>query len=213
MCLFIPAHGGGPIGTSDFAPPPDIGAIERPVIAWNAASDVSVLTLVRPVSGARGVGDIAFRPEHWGERLIRIAAPGGAHLLIRRHGAPELALWVPTALAPKPGGPFGVYLHTDCTHGERVRAAAQFRRAIGLGPPLRVRPFAHAHRHAAMLYIHDRQAAGASLRDIAASLLSPMPDDWRSSSERSDLRRLAETASMLVAGGYRALLGSSRARS
>lgn len=196
----------------DFAPPPDIGAIERPVIAWDAASDVSVLTLVRSVSGARGVGDIAFRPEQWGDRLIRIAAPDGAHLLIRRHGAPELALWVPAALAPRPGGPFGLYLHADRAYGERARAAADFRRAIGLGPPLRVRPFAHAHRHAAMLYIHDRQAAGASLRDIAGTLLDPMPGDWRSSSERSDLRRLAETASALVAGGYRALLGSSPAR-
>ena len=32
---------------------------------------------------------------------------------------------------------------------------------------------------------------GASLRDIAGHLLDPLPDDWRMSSERSDLRRLA----------------------
>lgn len=57
-----------------------------------------------------------------------------------------------------------------------------------------------------MLYIHDRAADGASLRDIAAELLAPMPDDWRSSSERSDLRRLADAAAAMVAGGYRALL-------
>jgi hypothetical protein len=64
-----------------------------------------------------------------------------------------------------------------------------------------------------MLYIHDRRADGASLRDIAAELLDPMPDDWRSSSERADLRRLADTASALVAGEYRSLLVSSRGRS
>src|SRR3546814_20379356 len=64
-----------------------------------------------------------------------------------------------------------------------------------------------------MLYIHDRQAEGASLRDLAGSVLDAMPDDWRSCPERSDLRRLAETASALIAGGYRPLLGTSRGRS
>lgn len=185
----------------------------RPAIAWAPTLDVGALTIVRPVAGTSAVGDIPFRPDRWGDRLIRIAAPDGAHLLIRRHGAPELALWVPAALAPKPGGPFGLYLHADRSHAERIRAAASLRRAIGLGPPLRARPFAHAARHAAMLHIHDRCAGGASLRDVAATLLDPMPEDWRSSSQRSDLRRLAETASSLVAGGYRALLGSSRGRS
>jgi hypothetical protein len=165
------------------------------------------------VPGAGAVGGIAFQPELWGDRLIRISAPDGTHLLIRRHGAPELALWVPAALTPKPGGPFGLYLHADRSYADRVRAAASLRRAIGLGPPLRVRPFAHADRHAAMLYVFDQRAVGASLLDIAASLYDPMPNDWRSSSERSDLRRLAETAAALAAGGYRSLLGSSRGRS
>lgn len=182
-------------------------------IAWLPVWDMAVLTIVRPVPWARSMGDFPFRPERWGDRLIRIAAPGGMHLLIRRHAAPELALWMPSGLEPEPGAPFGLYLHADRHHADRVRAASLLRRAIGLGPPLRRAPFAQATRHAAMLYIHDRQAAGASLRDIAASLLLPMPDDWRSSSERSDLRRLAETASALVAGGYRSLLGSSRGRS
>lgn len=182
-------------------------------VAWVPDWDPAALTCVRPVLWARSLGDLPFRPERWGDRLIRIAAPGGLHLLIRRHGAPELALWVPAGLEPKPGGSFGLYLHADRHHGDRVHAASLLRRAIGLGQQLRAAPFADAVRHAAMLYIHDQQAAGASLRDIAASLLSPMPDDWRSSSQRSDLRRLAETASALVAGGYRSLLGSSHGRS
>lgn len=134
-------------------------------------------------------------------------------MLIRRRQAPELALWLPAELAPRPGGPFGIYVNADGHHADRVHAASLFRRAIRSGPPRRERPFAHADRHAAMLYVHDRQADGASLRDIAADLFDPMPDDWRSSSERSDLRRLAETASALVAGGYRSLLGSSPGRS
>ena len=182
-------------------------------IGWLPECDTSILTIARPVPWARNIGDLVFQPERWGGRLIRIAAPDGQHLLIRHHGAPELALWVPAGFAPEPGGRFGLYLHADRKHGDRTRAASLFRRAVGLGPPLRAAPFAHADRHAAMLYIHDRQAAGASLRDIAASLLDPTPDDWRSSSERSDLRRLAEAASALVAGGYRSLLGSSRSRS
>ena len=168
---------------------------------------------MRPVGWAHSIANLPFRPDHWGDRLFRIAAPDGAHLLIRRHGAPDLPIWLPKGFAPRPGGAFGFYLHPDRHHGERVRAIALFRRAIGLGPPLRVPAFAHAHRHAAMLYVHDRQSVGASLRDSAAELLDPMPDDWRSSSERSDLRRLAEAASAMVAGGYRALLGSSRGRS
>lgn len=162
---------------------------------------------------AQRLGDLRFRPDQWGDRLIRIAAPGGTTLLLRCHGAPELALWLPAGLEPETGGAFGLYLHPDRHHADRLRAASQFRRAIGLGPPLRWPPFAHAHRHAAMLYIHDRRTGGASLRDIAAELLDPMPGDWRSSSERADLRRLAETASALVAGGYRSLLASSRDRS
>lgn len=172
-----------------------------------------MLTVVRPVPWAQRLGDLRFWPDQWSGRLIRIAAPGGSALLLRRHGAPEMTLWLPAGLEPEPGGALGLYLHPDRHHADRVRVASQFRRAIGLGPPLRTAPFAHAHRHAAMLYIHDRQAEGASLRDIAAELLDPMPDDWRSSSERADLRRLAETASALVDGGYGSLLASSRGRS
>lgn len=172
-----------------------------------------MLTVVRPVPWAQRLGDLRFRPDQWGDRLIRVAAPGGTALLLRRHGAPELALWLSAGLEPDLGGAFGLYLHPDHHHADRLRAASHFRRAIGLGPPLRLRPFAHAYRHAAMLYIHDRRINGASLRDIAAGLLDPMPDDWRSSSERADLRRLAETASALVAGEYSSLLASSRGRS
>jgi hypothetical protein len=195
---------------SAFAPPPDVGALAGPVIAWAPAIDAGVLTILRPMPWGRGIADIPFRPEHWGDRLLRIAVPDGTHLIIRRHAAPELALWVPAGLVPKPGGPFGLYVHADRHHGDRARVASLFRRAIGQGPPFRVPPFAHAHRHAAMLYVHDRQEEGASLRDIACELLDSMPDKWRESSERADMRRLAETASALVAGGYRALLGSSR---
>jgi hypothetical protein len=172
-----------------------------------------MLTVVRPVPWAQRLGDLRFRPDQWGDRLIRIAAPGGTALLLRRHGAPEQALWLPAGLEPEPGRAFGLYLHPDCHHADRLCAASHFRRAIGLGPPLRLRPFAHAHRHAVMLYIYDQRTSGASLRDIAADLLDPMPDDWRSSSQRADLRRLAETASALVAGEYKSLLTSSRGRS
>src|SRR3546814_18264387 len=89
------------------------------------------MTIVRPVPWARSLGDLAFRPERWGNRLIRIAAPGGTHLLIRRHAAPELALWVPAGLEPKQGGPFGLYLHADRNHADRIRAASLLRRANG----------------------------------------------------------------------------------
>jgi len=129
---------------------------------------------------------------------------------VRRHGSPELALWLPAHLAPRPGEPFGLYLHPDAHAADRLRAAAMLRRALGLGPPLRHIPRRDAHRQAAMLLIHDLAASGLALRDIAARLLPTWPDDWRSSSERSDLRRLAEAAAAMVAGGYRALLAPHR---
>ena len=119
-----------------------------------------------------------------------------------------MPLWIPAELAPVPGKPFGLYLHPDRNHSDRIRAAEAFRRAIGIGAPLRMPPNPHAHRHAAMICIHDLQSAGASLRDIAGELLDPLPDDWRLSSERSDLRRLADAAAELVLGGYRRLLGA-----
>lgn len=59
-----------------------------------------------------------------------------------------------------------------------------------------------------MLCIHDLQSDGASLRDIAGLLLDPIPHDWRLSSERSDLRRLADAATEMVTEGYRRLLGA-----
>jgi len=137
-----------------------------------------------------------------------MAAPGGMALLIRRHGAPDLSLWIPAELAPTPGKPFGLYVHPDHSHRDRIRAAESFRRAIGLGAPLRAPPNPHAHRQAAMLCIHDLQRDGASLRDIAGELLDPLPDEWRLSSERSDLRRLADAAAEMVSGGYRWMLGA-----
>lgn len=168
--------------------------------------DIAALTLVRPVPWAQTVGGLPFQPDKWGDRLIRIAAPGGTQFLVRRRFAPELPLWVPTELTPAAGKPFGLHLHVDRRHSDRVRATMNFRRAVGRGAPLRPQPFRHAHRHAVMLCIHDLATSGASLRDIAGQLLDPMPDDWRSSSERSDLRRLAEVAADMVTGGYRHLL-------
>ncbi len=157
---------------------------------------------------ARALGDLRFQPERWGDRVIRIAAPAGSHLLVRRHGSPELRLWLPEALAPVPGAPFGLYLHPDRQLADRARLAATFQRAIGRGTPIRPTPYAEAHRQAAMLRLHDLAQSGASLRDMAALLLDTMPDDWRSSSERSDLRRLLDAAEAMIAGGYRRLLGS-----
>lgn len=168
-----------------------------------------MLTIVRPVPWARAIGNLSFRPSAWGDRLIRIAAPKGTQLLVRRHGARDVAIWIPAELEPSPGKPFGLYLHPDRNHADRVRVAETFRRAVGIGPPLRAGPYSHADRQTAMLYIHDRRAAGLSLRDIAAPLLDRMPDDWRLSSERSDLRRLADTARDMVSGGWRRLLGAS----
>lgn len=201
-------QGGGPIGASPFAPDPDTSAVDEPPIAWRPEVDSSVLTIVRPVPWARAIGDLRFVFERWGDRVIRIGSPGGTHLLIRRRGAAELQLWLPSGLAPANGGSFGIYLHPDASHASRVQAAATFRRSIGHGVPIRAAAYAQAHRHAAMLYVHDLVQGGASLRDAAGLLLDRSPEDWRSSSIRSDLRRLVDSAAQMIAGGYRLLLGS-----
>jgi len=169
---------------------------------------VGALTIVRPVPWARSIGDLLYRPTAWGDRVVRMAAPGGTSILIRRHGAPELPLWIPADLEPVPGRSFGIYLHPDRSHSDRIRSAESFRRAVGLGAPLRASPSTQAHRQAAMLCIHDLQSDGASLRDIAGLMLDPVPHDWRLSSERSDLRRLADAATEMVTEGYRRLLGA-----
>lgn len=129
-------------------------------------------------------------------------------MLICRRNAPELSLWLPSNLSPARGGTFGIYLHPDMGHTARVQAAATFRRAIGHGPPVRFAPFAHAHRHAAMLCVHDLSRDGTPLRDIAEQLLDPIPPDWRTSPERSDLRRLLDAGTEMIERGYRRLLGS-----
>ncbi len=63
-----------------------------------------------------------------------------------------------------------------------------------------------------MLYVYDAIQAGTGLHAIGDVLLDRMPEQWRSSSERSDLRRLAEGGEKLVAGGYRSLLNPARRR-
>ena len=175
-------------------------------MGWTPQLRGDTISLVRPLPWARPLDSLRFEPSLWGPGVYRLETADGAHLLVRRHGAAELALWLPAGLAPRLHGAFGVHLHADRHLAHRAQAAARLRRAIGIGQPLWPRPHRHAHRLAAMLYIHDRAADGVSLRDIAAELLAPMPDDWRSSSERSDLRRLADAAAVMVAGGYRALL-------
>lgn len=204
----IPSRGGGPLGGSPFAVDPDTPASLDPPIGWLPSLDVAALTLVRPVQWARTIDGLPFEPSRWGNRLIRIAAPGGTHLYVRTHPNGELALWLPADLTPTRGKPFGLYIHAESARSDRALAATTFRRAIGHGIPLRSAPFGQAFRQTAMLCIHDLVASGASLRDIAGVLLDPQPDDWRTSSERSDLRRLADAAAEMVAGGYRRLLGS-----
>lgn len=167
------------------------------------------VSLVRPLPWARPIGDLRFDPANWGPCVFRLDAAEGRHLVIRRHGETETAFWIPAGLAPRVRGPFGLYVHADRLLMRRAQAAAQLRRAIGRGPPLRPRRLRDAHRLAAMLCIHDLAASGLGLRDIAAEILDSMPDDWRSSSERSDLRRLAEAGHAMVDGGYRNLLHPS----
>lgn len=188
-----------------FPVPPEVPATDLPLIGWVPERRTDTVTVVRPVTWARSLGALRFEPARWG-RAYRLEAEGGAHLLIHRHGSLELTLWLPAELEPIEGEPFGIYVHPDQHHAARVAAVARFRRAIGMGPPLRFAPYRDAPRQAAMLAIHDAAADGMTLRDIAATLLPLMPDDWRTSSERSDLRRLQDTGAWMRTGGYLSLL-------
>ena len=127
---------------------------------------------------------------------------------MRRHAAPDLALWLPAELTPTRRAPFGLYLHPDAHFADRMHLAALFRRAIGIGAPRPMRAAAPADRPAAMLCLYDLWQGGASLGDMAAVLLDTLPATWRESSGRSDLRRLLDAGTEMVAGGYRRLLGS-----
>lgn len=171
---------------------------------------MDAVSLVRPLPWAQPVAGLRFTPERWGPGAYRMEAPGGAHLLVRRHGSPELALWLPAGLLPCIGEPFGVYLNADRHYPARMRAASLMARAIGTRPPRHPVRHPQAHRQAAMLCVHDLVREGASLRDVAAIVIERAPDDWRTSSERSDLRRLADAGARMVAGEYRSLLRANR---
>lgn len=180
------------------------------MIGWAPDVRGDGIALVRPLPWARPFAALRFEPSRWGPCVFWLEARDGAHLIIRRRGSAEVALWLPRELAPRPRGPFGLYLHADPHLLHRARAVAQFRRAIGLGPPLRTQRHRDAHRLAAMLCVHDLARQGHKLRAIADSVLASVPSDWRSSSERSDLRRLADAGETMVAGGYRTLLHPAR---
>lgn len=175
------------------------------MIGWSPELRVDTLSLVRPLAWARAVPGFRFEPKSWGPGVYQMIAPGGAHLLVRRHGTPEVAFWLPDNLAPNHGWPFGLYLHPDRHYSERVRVAAKFPREVGVGPAPARRRYRHAERQAAMLCIHDLAGTGASARDLAKTLFDPLPEDWRVSSERSDLRRLVEAGKRMILGNYREL--------
>ncbi|MDB5422379.1 MAG: hypothetical protein JWR59_2326 [Brevundimonas sp.] len=192
-----------------FSPHPDTPATNHPLIGWVPELRGDTVSLVRPLPWARTVPGLRFAPERWGPGVFRLQAPGGAHLLVRRHGSPELALWLADKTAPKLGAPFGLYLHVDHQHGERVRAANRLVGAVSAGRHVRQQRYRNADRQAAMLCVHDLLGDGVPLHEIGALLLDPAPDNWRSSSERSDLRRLADAGARMVTAGYRSLMSRS----
>ena len=182
------------------------------MLGWLPEVRADTVCLVRPLPQARTASGLRFEPQQWGPGVFRLAAPGGRHLLVRRRGEPELAFWLPARLAPRIGEPFGFYLHADVNQAGRLRAAARIAR--GVGRDLARRPIAlrDASRQVAMLYVYDAIQAGTGLHAIGEVLLDRLPAQWRSSSERSDLRRLAEGGEELVAGAYRSLLSPARRR-
>ena len=155
----------------------DTPATDRPLIGWSPELRIDTLSLVRPLPWARAVAGLRFTPDRWGPGVFRIEAPEGAHLPVRWHGAPELALWLPADLAPGIGEPFGLYVHADRQHAPRIRATSLPARAIRRGTTLRQARHPQAYRQAAMLCIHDLACEGASLHDIALLLLEAAPDD------------------------------------
>ena len=183
------------------------------MLGWLPEVRAETISLVRTLPLARALPGLRFEPQRWGPGVFRLAAPGGSHLLVRRHGAPELAFWLPAKLAPRVGEPFGFYLPAGVRSFDHVRIAGRLVRRVGHSTVLRSAPYGDADRQVAMLYVYDALRAGVPLREIGSTLLEPMPVDWRSSSERSDLRRLAEAGEKLVAGGYRSLLNPALRRS
>jgi len=89
----------------------------------------------------------------------------------------------------------------------RCKALFEKRRAAALWPPVR-----GAGRFAAMLTVLDGRAAGASLREAAELVFgcATVRAAWNGRSDflKSRLRRLAQDAQRMTAGGYRRLLAS-----
>ena len=146
----------------------------------------------------------AIRLDHAGEdgRHIILDDPDGGH-----------RVW----LRGEAGEPLAMILPIDDQLELRLRAAGRLYRFLWgqpSGPPppgVGVSPFQRS-RLTLLLNIFDRLSLGRSKREIARDVIYPGLDggpaaEWKSSSERRRTQRLCDEAKIMVAAGYRRLLG------
>lgn len=178
-----------------------------PVI-WRPSVTSSIISLTHAVDGFappalpswQSLGRPVFDQADQLGRAI-VVATSSATFSLSLHGA--------AAACP------AVHLPVDLSYRRRSDEAARFcAHVLGYSLPARhprrITP-TRWRQLALRLHAFDLDAAGASLRDIAAELLDPaartMPDDiWRDSAPRTMARTLRDEGSALVHGGYLSLL-------
>lgn len=138
---------------------------------------------------------------------------GGAHDLVLDHDDLRHRFRI---LADDLRAPLAIQLAPVASALRAASADAARRLIAGIGTASAgslMRPSALQHRRLTLLLgVLDMALAGATTREIGASLVYPwLPEmraeAWKSTSERRRIQRLIGEARALVEGGYRGLLG------
>lgn len=204
-----PAGGSRVHGALNFLVDPQRRADQEPAI-WRAGDNPSVVILAAPDHAGSPIPDIIGAST----KLVDRETGTGRHLVLEtRHGRHRL-LVTRSAAAPS------YLLPADATVAIRLAATSAFHSGNAGCPspfhplPLRPSPY-QRHRLALLLAILDRiddqNRELPTLRDLARDVVFPGVDggpaiDWKTSSHRRQVQRLASGARRMALVGFRELL-------
>lgn len=182
-----------------------------PVVMWTWRSDPALPVLwVRPAVERRP-GGLDLKTLDLATLVLRDGS-GAQHVMVCDRGR---RLRFAVTHGDILSGPvdFAVRLSTqaDGACGEAMKLLVGLR-DTGRLAPISARPGARTPRWIETLRAHDGRRQGASQRDIALALFGErrVREDWTGASDymRMRVHRLLAAAEVLVAGGYRRLLGN-----
>lgn len=200
---------GAPAGGCNFWHDPDCSG-EETLIFWQPELLVDIVRLNPDPDAAEAV---RFEPRRWPGRKAFFATADGLHMIVS-NGREEHRLWLPGPEPPPVGTSLSVQLILDRDVRHRANAALKFCVMAHARSGRRPRASPHADysiiRQMRMLQASDGRHAGATYRAVAAAIFGEKAvaeaRPWKTSTLRSTVITLAETALALVEGGYLNLL-------